>query len=82
WLAGQGIVTYAYDQRGFGESSQQGRWPESPLLVEDLVDAITVLRQRHPNLPLIVAGESMGGSVILNALARHPALSIDGSLLA
>jgi len=82
WLAGQGIVTYAYDQRGFGESSQQGRWPESPLLVEDLVDAITVLRQRHPNLPLIVAGESMGGSVILNALAQHPALSIDGSLLA
>lgn len=40
WLANQGIVTYAYDQRGFGESSQQGQWPESPLLIEDLVDAI------------------------------------------
>lgn len=82
WLAQQGIVGYAYDQRGFGESGDKGLWPEDELLVNDLIDAIQVLRQRHPELPLILAGESMGGSVVLTTLAEHPELDVRGAILA
>ncbi|TVU73631.1 alpha/beta fold hydrolase [Cobetia crustatorum] len=82
WLAQQGIVSYAYDQRGFGESDDKGLWPEGALLINDLIDAIQVLRQRHPELPLILAGESMGGSVVLTALAEHPELDVRGAILA
>ena len=32
YLAGHGVITYAYDQRGFGETQQRGIWPGSCLL--------------------------------------------------
>ena len=34
--AGQGITTYAYDQRGFGRNPSRGYWPGAEALVADL----------------------------------------------
>ena len=34
--AGQGVTTYAYDQRGFGRSPQRGVWAQEDVLIEDL----------------------------------------------
>jgi acylglycerol lipase len=68
-----GITTYAFDQRGFGRSKNAGLWPRTDLMRQDLVDFVDVVRSRHPGLPVVVLGESMGGAVALSAFAStHP----------
>ena len=69
WAA-LGIETYAYDQRGFGRNPSFGRWPGAGALVDDLLAAARQVRARHPCLPLVVVGHSMGGGVALAAAAR------------
>lgn len=81
WWAEQGVTTYAYDQRGFGASPNPGLWAGNDLLRADLSDAIHALRTRHPDLPIFVLGESMGGAVVLSALASGPPLDADGIIL-
>jgi len=65
-LASEGIITYAYDQRGFGDTAQRGIWPGTETLVEDARTMVHLLCQRYPNLPLFLLGESMGGAVIMD----------------
>ncbi len=67
--AGQGIATYAFDQRGFGRSPERGVWAGEALMTEDLRTACALARKRHPNAILAVAGESMGGAVAIAAFA-------------
>jgi alpha-beta hydrolase superfamily lysophospholipase len=68
-----GITTYAFDQRGFGRSKSAGLWPHTDLMRQDLVDFVDVVQSRHPGLPVVVLGESMGGAVALSAFASaHP----------
>jgi|KBSSwiStaDraftv2_1062776.scaffolds.fasta_scaffold23809_5 acylglycerol lipase len=73
--AEQGVTTYAYDQRGFGRSPQRGIWGGRALMDEDLRTVVALVRGRHPNALIAVAGESMGGSVALETFAsdRPPA---------
>lgn len=78
--AGQGIATYAYDQRGFGRNLSFGRWPGAEGLVADLRGVARQIRGRHPCAPLIVAGHSMGGGVALAAAGQG--LDADGLVLA
>jgi alpha-beta hydrolase superfamily lysophospholipase len=72
YWAERGIQTYAYDQRGFGASPQRGIWPGSERLTGDLRALSRVLRARHPGLPLILLGTSMGGGVVMSAAAANP----------
>lgn len=69
YWASVGITTYAYDQRGFGRSPNTGIWPGAETMRQDLGDFVDVARARHPGLPVFVLGESMGGAVVLSALA-------------
>ena len=73
--AGQGVATYAFDQRGFGRSPGRGVWAGEALMTEDLRVFVALLRARHPGATLVVAGESMGGAVAIAAFAsdRPPA---------
>ncbi len=75
-----GIGLYAYDQRGFGATTDAGLWPGTPALTADLRAVLTVLGGRHPGVPLYVLGESMGGAVVLAATAAAP-LPVDGAIL-
>lgn len=68
WAA-QGITTYAYDQRGFGRSPGRGVWAGDELMIEDLRTVTALARARHPKALIVVAGESMGGSVAAAAFA-------------
>lgn len=79
WVA-RGITTYAYDQRGFGRNPSFGRWPGAETLVADLVAVTRAIRARHPCLPLVVVGHSMGGGITLAAAARG--LAADAIVLA
>jgi alpha-beta hydrolase superfamily lysophospholipase len=76
-----GIATYAYDQRGFGNTPQRGVWPGIDRLVADFNTAVALVRARHPGVPLYASGTSMGGGVVLAAMARPDAPQLDGIIL-
>ena len=67
WWAERGIVTYAFDQRGFGQAPGRGVWAGEPSMSEDLRTVTALVRARYPNAVLAVVGESMGGSVAASA---------------
>jgi alpha-beta hydrolase superfamily lysophospholipase len=77
YWAKDGIATLAYDQRGFGRSPERGVWGGEALMTEDLRTMVALAHQRYPNAIVAVAGESMGGSVTVEAFAsdRPPAAS-------
>lgn len=82
WLADRfDIASYAYDQRGFGEAVNRGVWPGEAALAGDLVAAVTAVRVRHPQTPLFLLGESMGGAVIMSAMAGSEPPAVDGVVL-
>lgn len=81
FLARRGVVTYAYDQRGFGGAPGRNLWPGTEALVSDLRTATDLLRRRYPGTPLHCLGESMGGAVVLVALSRRE-VSCDSAVLA
>ena len=81
WWAAKGITTYAYDQRGFGQSPNRGLWPGADALRGDLADFVEAARAKHPGVPVYVLGESMGGAVVLTALASARPPKVDGVIL-
>jgi len=78
--AEQGYLTYAYDQRGFGNNPSRGMWPGATQLVDDFTSILDAIRQRHRDVPLFVIGHSMGGAVALGGLQGRD--DIDGVILA
>lgn len=76
-----GIITYAYDQRGFGRAPDRGLWPGTATLVSDLETATRLIHARHPELPLYVLGESMGGAEVIVAAAEHRLPGAKGTIL-
>lgn len=79
-LAAKGIATYAYDQRGFGNGPHPGFWSNASTMASDLNAAARLLHDRHPDAPLYVLGESMGGAVAIVA-AQVPSPAISGVIL-
>jgi len=71
-LAVQGIVTYAFDQRGFGRGPHPGQWSDKATMAADAIAAARLLAEAHPGLPLFLLGESMGGAVAIEALTMAP----------
>lgn len=80
-LAAAGLLTYAYDQRGFGASPGRTLWPGAETMAEDAALALRLLRARHPGLPLYLLGESMGAAVAVLAVTGPAAASPPDGLL-
>jgi len=76
-----GITTLAYDQRGFGLSQNPGVWAGADAMRSDLSDAVAAARMRYPGVPVFILGESMGGAVVLTALASDKPPAVDGVIL-
>ena len=74
FLATNRITTYAYDQRGFGETTQRGLWPADDVLEADAAAMASLLCARHPDLPLFLLGESMGGAVVMTMQRKVPCI--------
>ncbi len=81
WWESQGLTTCAYDQRGFGRAPNPGLWPGDDTMRGDLDDFVLAVRARNPGLPVFALGESMGGAVLLSALAGPRPPAIDGAIL-
>lgn len=79
--AKRGIVTYAIDQRGFGKSAHRGLWAGVDTMVSDAKALTKAAKARHPDLPLFILGDSMGGAVAMVALTRNPAPPVRGAIL-
>tara|TARA_X000000950_G_scaffold185091_1_gene224212 strand:+ start:30084 stop:31127 length:1044 start_codon:yes stop_codon:yes gene_type:complete len=81
WWAERGVLTYAYDQRGFGRSPNHGRWPNEDTMREDLRTIVRAARQAHPEATLTVVGISMGGAVAMSVFGAEGAPDIDRLIL-
>lgn len=79
-MAARGYHVYAHDHRGHGETTA----PDAPIGrfarrggVEKVIGDVIAMRahavSRHPGLPVILFGHSMGGLIALNASVTAPA---------
>ncbi|MGH7485079.1 MAG: lysophospholipase, partial [bacterium] len=81
YWAKHGITTYAYDQRGFGRSPNTGLWAGDDIMRRDLADFVDIVRAHHPRLPVYALGESMGGAVVMSAMALPMPPRVNGVIL-
>ncbi len=81
YFTSAGVAVYAYDQRGFGQAPHRGIWAGAETLAHDAITATRLIRARHPGLPLVLLGESMGASVIMVAAASARPPEVDGYVL-
>jgi acylglycerol lipase len=79
--AKHGIATLAFDQRGFGASTNPGLWAGGDIMRRDLADALDAARAKYPGVPIYALGESMGGAVVLSSFAAADAPRADGIIL-
>jgi len=79
--AEHGVTTYAYDQRGFGAGPNPGVWGGEDAMRADLDDFVDAVHRKYPGLPVYALGESMGGAVVLSALASDHPPKVDGAIL-
>lgn len=77
FLAQEGVVSYSYDQRGFGASPHPGYWAGTDAYVSDVKAALKLVKNRHPGLPVFLFGESMGGAVLIAAATSDGAHEMD-----
>ncbi|WP_268244620.1 alpha/beta fold hydrolase [Actinokineospora fastidiosa] len=84
-LSRHGLAVYAHDLRGHGLSMTDGPghlgddgWNR---LVDDLRVLAELLRERHPGLPLVLMGHSMGSYAVQQLMLDHGHL-LDGAVLA
>jgi len=76
------IISYAFDQRGFGGAPTPGRWAGVQAYADDARNAVTLLKAKHPGLPIYLLGASMGGAVALVTLTSDHPPDVDGAILA
>lgn len=82
-LAAAGYEVYGYDQAGFGERMlPDGRWAGEERLVADATETARRLAAKHPGVPLLLLGESLGGAVAMLVASRHPEVPLSGLILA
>lgn len=75
-MAPLGWGVYAVDVRGFGSFQTVGehRALDFPGCLEDVRQALELVRKLHPGVPVFLVGESMGGMIALRVTALHPEL--------
>ncbi|MCV9999841.1 alpha/beta hydrolase [Pararhizobium sp. YC-54] len=80
-MAAHGFNVYAHDHRGHGATraadAPLGRYAQAQgaaKVVDDVAAMRAMAASRHPGLPVILFGHSMGGLIALNAAEENPGL--------
>lgn len=76
------IASYAYDLRGFGATQMRGLWAGYQTYSEDLALFTRLVAERHPDTPIYLLGESMGGAIIIVAMSELKMPQVTGIILA
>lgn len=78
-MSKQGFEVYAHDHRGHGRTRASdaplGRFAWKDGASKVIADVMTMRRmigEKHPGLPVILFGHSMGGLIALNTAVSHP----------
>jgi len=86
-LAAAGYTTYAHDHRGHGKSipagSQPGHMADDDSwnrIVEDAHGVNREIAKRHPGVPIIVLGHSIGSIILQQLLFEHPSDMVAAAL--
>ena len=82
YFSSQGIACFAYDQRGFGAAPKRGLWAGSEAYAQDLTVFTRLVKQRYPNRPVYLLGESMGGAIVITAMRQEDRPDVAGIILA
>jgi acylglycerol lipase len=76
-MSKQGVAVYAIDERGFG-GWQDMKTPDARMSLDnslaDVKGSVEIIHKLHPNVPVFILGEAMGGALALNAAASFPDL--------
>lgn len=84
-FAEDGIEVYALDLRGFGNSKEQdlprGDTSNFKRHLQDVDEAVNLIRKKHPNNKVYMFSHSLGGVYILWYAANYPD-SLDGVIIA
>ena len=79
FLGSRGYHVYAHDHRGHGHTTaagtEQGRFAPkdgAKLVLEDVMAVRNFAVGRHPGLPVILFGHSMGGMIAMATVQAHP----------
>jgi alpha-beta hydrolase superfamily lysophospholipase len=82
FLAGRSYHVYAHDHRGHGATRAPGAIPGAfagsggaAKVIADVAAIHALIGERHPGLPVVTFGHSMGGLVALNFAQTHPLAS-------
>lgn len=67
WVLEEGYDLFIYDYRGYGGSVGE---VDMFGFVDDVTAAITYSHQLAPTLPMVLVGQSMGGSFVIDAVAK------------
>jgi acylglycerol lipase len=76
-----GIGLIAPDQRGFGAASGGGVWHGADIMMSDTIAMIEQIRDRFPRAQVYLAGESMGGAILMVLATRQNPHWVDGYIL-
>jgi alpha-beta hydrolase superfamily lysophospholipase len=77
----QKLAVYAYDQRGFGNSTTRGRWSGWKAMTDDLSTFVSLIKQQYPTTPVYILGDSMGGAVAIVTMAVKDPPDVAGVIL-
>lgn len=77
-----GIACFAYDQRGFGMAPHRGLWAGGETYTKDLQVLVGLVKQRYPERPVYLLGESMGGAIVITAMSQADMPEVAGTILA
>ncbi len=69
WLLEKGYDLFIFDYRGYGESMGE---VDMFGFVDDVTSAIEYAHALNESLPMVVVGQSMGGSFVIDAVAKKP----------
>ncbi len=75
------VLSFAYDQRGFGGSPNRGLWAGKETYVNDLHVFVQTVSRQYPTTPIYLLGASMGGAVVISTISHAQPLPIAGAIL-
>jgi len=76
------IGVFAIDLRGHGKSQgRKGHTPDFDYLLSDVELLIMEIRIRYPEIPVILFGHSLGGTIVSNFVLKHKSKEISGAII-